>query len=98
MLFITHDLSLGNYISDRTVILYRGTVVEMGETPKVFANPQHAYTRMLLGSVAQLHEKWKDDGLGEAWKIASAQHQADAATLQMVEVEPGHMVARAERV
>jgi peptide/nickel transport system ATP-binding protein len=36
ILFITHDLSLGNYISDRTMILLRGRVVEHVPTPKVF--------------------------------------------------------------
>ena len=48
ILFITHDLSLGNYISDKTMILRHGAVVEMGATEKVFGNPQHPYTKMLL--------------------------------------------------
>jgi ABC-type oligopeptide transport system ATPase subunit len=61
VLFVTHDLALGNYISDRTVILRRGRVVEMGATPKVFAAPAHPYTRMLLGSVPQLSAKWASD-------------------------------------
>ena len=60
VLFITHDLSLGNYISDRTVILRRGSVVEIGRTEQVFGNPLHPYTRSLLASVPQLHKKWKD--------------------------------------
>jgi ABC-type oligopeptide transport system ATPase subunit len=59
VLFITHDLSLGNYISDRTVILRYGAVVEMGDTEKVFGNPQHSYTRHLLTAVPQLHRKWQ---------------------------------------
>jgi oligopeptide/dipeptide ABC transporter ATP-binding protein len=59
ILFITHDLSLGNYISDRTVILRKGAVVEMGATAKVFANPTHPYTKRLLSSVPQLHSKWE---------------------------------------
>jgi peptide/nickel transport system ATP-binding protein len=58
VLFVTHDLSLGNYISDRTLILRHGEVVETGETREVFANPQHPYTKMLLQSVPQLHRKW----------------------------------------
>jgi peptide/nickel transport system ATP-binding protein len=60
ILFITHDLSLGNYISEKTVILRRGVVVEMGATDKVFGNPTHPYTRMLVSSVPQLHKKWVD--------------------------------------
>lgn len=62
ILFITHDLSLGNYISDKSVILREGAIVEMGETQKVFGNPQHPYTKSLLTAVPQLHKKW--DGLG----------------------------------
>jgi peptide/nickel transport system ATP-binding protein len=58
ILFITHDLSLGNYVSEQTVILRRGTVVEMGATDRVFGNPLHPYTRRLLASVPQLHRKW----------------------------------------
>ncbi len=58
ILFITHDLSLGNYISDRTVILRRGNVVEMGATAKVFGNPLHPYSRMLIAAAPQLHRKW----------------------------------------
>ena len=59
VLFITHDLSLGNYIAERTIILRRGVIVEMGATAKVFDNPQHDYTRMLLTAVPQLHKKWE---------------------------------------
>jgi len=58
ILFITHDLSLGNYISEKTVILRRGAVVEMGATEKVFSHPTHPYTRLLVSSVPQLHKKW----------------------------------------
>ena len=59
VLFITHDLSLGNYIAERTIILRRGVIVEIGATAKVFDNPQHGYTKMLLASVPQLHKKWQ---------------------------------------
>ena len=59
ILFITHDLSLGNYISDRTVILRQGVVLEMGPTPMVFGNPRHSYTKGLLTAVPQLHKKWE---------------------------------------
>jgi peptide/nickel transport system ATP-binding protein len=67
ILFITHDLSLGNYISEKTVILRRGAVVEMGATDKVFGHPTHPYTRLLVSSVPQLHKKWAqiEEELGE---------------------------------
>lgn len=59
VLFITHDLSLAYYISERAVILYRGAVVEMGETGRIFGNPLHPYTRMLMASVPRLDKKWE---------------------------------------
>jgi len=58
VLFITHDLSLGNYVSDRTIILRHGAIVETGATEKIFGNPQHDYTKMLLTAVPELHKKW----------------------------------------
>jgi ABC-type oligopeptide transport system ATPase subunit len=64
ILFVTHDLSLGNYVSDRTIILRHGAIAEMGATAKVFGNPQHDYTRMLLSAVPELHKKWQHTALG----------------------------------
>ena len=59
ILFITHDLSLAHYISEKAVILYRGCVVEMGETDKIFDTPVHPYTKMLIASVPRLDAKWE---------------------------------------
>lgn len=59
ILFITHDLSLGYYISERAVILYRGCVAEMGATEKIYSNPLHPYTKMLMASVPRLDKKWQ---------------------------------------
>ncbi|MES1247484.1 MAG: ATP-binding cassette domain-containing protein [Actinomycetota bacterium] len=58
IVFITHDLSLGNYISDTTVILRQGRIVEHGPTPDVFGRPEHEYTKALLSAVPQLHRRW----------------------------------------
>ncbi|WP_297549515.1 ABC transporter ATP-binding protein [Thermococcus sp.] len=63
VLFVTHDLALGYYISDTTIIMYRGTIVEMGNTEKVFHNPLHPYTQMLLESVPDLNVKWEFKGI-----------------------------------
>jgi peptide/nickel transport system ATP-binding protein len=64
ILFITHDLSLGNYLSDTAVILHRGQVVETGPAERVLTRPAHPYTRSLLASVPQLHHKWERTGHG----------------------------------
>ncbi len=60
ILFITHDLSLGYYISEKAVILYRGCVVEMGATEKIYYNPLHPYTEMLMASAPRLDKKWEE--------------------------------------
>ena len=51
MLFITHDLRIAAQVSDRTVVLRNGRIVEMGPTEHVFRQPQEAYTRKLLGAI-----------------------------------------------
>ncbi|MET3953676.1 peptide/nickel transport system ATP-binding protein [Rhodococcus sp. OAS809] len=51
MLFITHDLAVVRQMTDRTVVLYRGEIVEAGETDAVLDAPNHQYTQRLLASV-----------------------------------------------
>ncbi|MEX6508791.1 ABC transporter ATP-binding protein [Jiella sp. M17.18] len=50
MLFITHDLGIVRRIADRVCVMYRGKIVEEGATARIFADPQHAYTRHLLAA------------------------------------------------
>lgn len=50
MLFISHDLTVVRHVSHRTVVLYRGDVVEQGSAEQVHCHPQHAYTRALLAA------------------------------------------------
>ncbi|KPQ02346.1 MAG: oligopeptide transport system ATP-binding protein [Rhodobacteraceae bacterium HLUCCA12] len=50
-LFITHDLSVVRYVSHRVVVMYRGCLMEEGETESVFRNPKHPYTHSLLSAV-----------------------------------------------
>jgi peptide/nickel transport system ATP-binding protein len=59
ILFITHDLCLGYYISDQSVILYKGHIMEKGVTEKIYSSPQHPYTKMLMTSVPRLDRKWE---------------------------------------
>lgn len=58
VLFITHDLALGYYISDYTMIMHRGRLVEQGATSEVYHNPVHPYTRMLFRSVPDIGQRW----------------------------------------
>lgn len=52
-LFVSHDLSVVKHLAHRVVVMLRGTVVEQGDSQQVFSNPQHEYTRRLLGAVPQ---------------------------------------------
>ena len=51
LLFISHDLSIVRYLSDRVVVMYLGHIVETGTTDQVFAPPYHPYTEALLSAV-----------------------------------------------
>ncbi|MEH7826652.1 ABC transporter ATP-binding protein [Gemmobacter denitrificans] len=59
LLFISHDLSIVRYLSDRVMVMYLGHVVEMGSTDQVFQPPYHPYTEALLSAVpiADTHVK-----------------------------------------
>ena len=48
MLFISHDLRVIRYISDRVVVMYLGSIVEMGEAEALFEHPRHPYTDILM--------------------------------------------------
>ncbi len=53
-LFISHDLGLVRYLSDRIAVLYLGRVMEVGPAEAVFAGPHHPYTEALLSAVPSL--------------------------------------------
>ena len=50
-LFITHDLAVAKYISDRIAIMYLGKIIELGEKGAIFSNPLHPYTQALLSAI-----------------------------------------------
>lgn len=106
ILFITHDLSLGHYISDRSLVLYKGRIVEMGPTERVFARPLHPYTEMLMASVPRLDQKWARErtrvekaatygssGCVYYSRCPIAQEICTQRAPALVEVEAGHHVA-----
>jgi peptide/nickel transport system ATP-binding protein len=53
-LFITHDLSVVEYLADDVCVMYLGRIVERGLSDEIFASPMHPYTRALLSAVPQI--------------------------------------------
>jgi len=49
-LFISHDLNVVEYVSDRIIVMYLGRVIETGTVEEIYSNPRHPYTRALLAS------------------------------------------------
>lgn len=107
ILFITHDLALGYYISERAVILYGGRIMEMGTTESVFFSPLHPYTQMLMACVPRLDRQWEKIDVklrGEAYSGAGCVYfgrcplgdpalGCDTQTPQLLEMDTGHHVA-----
>ncbi|HLC17598.1 MAG TPA: ABC transporter ATP-binding protein, partial [Thermodesulfobacteriota bacterium] len=53
-LFITHDLSVVEYIADEVAVMYQGRIVEHGRTEDIFSSPSHDYTKKLLAAVPRI--------------------------------------------
>lgn len=54
-LFITHDLSVVKFLSDRIMVMEKGRIVESGPTDALFANPRHPYTQKLLAALPKIN-------------------------------------------
>lgn len=59
IIFITHDVGLAYYISDRMLVMQKGKIVEEGRVEEIVANPKHEYTQKLLSSIPTLSKKWE---------------------------------------
>ncbi|MBE5842646.1 MAG: ABC transporter ATP-binding protein [Butyrivibrio sp.] len=61
IIFITHDIGLAYYISDKVYIMEHGKFVESGTAEDVIINPQADYTKRLISDVPKIYEKWDLD-------------------------------------
>ncbi len=58
VIFITHDIGLAYYVSDKVYIMERGKFVESGPPDAVILRPQEAYTQRLINDVPKIYEEW----------------------------------------
>lgn len=86
MLLIGHDMALLAQVTDRLGIMYAGRLVETGDTDALFSDPRHPYTRRLIASIPDVHDRrpFQDDEPDSA-----SQWRLDA---MLTEVDAGHFV------
>jgi len=92
ILVVSHDMGVHYQTTDKMLIMYAGRVVEYGDTESVFADPQHAYTRMLIDSLPTIGD---DSMRGVLASLAGAGgDRAFRVEPELIEVKPNHFVAR----
>jgi oligopeptide transport system ATP-binding protein len=100
-LFISHDMSVMRYFTDRIAVLYHGKIVEVAPTNQLFKNPYHPYTKMLISSIPQpdplrikIMERREDTNSNKTisenmyFEINSSKDKGR----EMIERAPGHYV------
>ncbi len=108
-LFISHDLSVVRYLSDRVSVMYLGEIIEQSETPKLFSKPLHPYTEVLLSSVPVPNPNVEMEPSTIEGEVPSAinppqgcrfhprcpdaKEECGRVRPELLEVEPGHMAA-----
>lgn len=60
ILFVSHDLGVVKYLSDRIAVMYLGEIVELADAEELFSNPKHPYTKALISSVPSIHRRMEE--------------------------------------
>lgn len=89
-LFIAHDLAVVRFITNRVAIIYKGNIVELSETEKLFKHPLHPYTRALLSAIPIPNPRLEKNRSIEVYDPGCHDYEKDAPS--WVEVEPEHFV------
>lgn len=89
-LFIAHDLSIVRFITDRTAVIYKGEIVELAETEKLFSHPIHPYTRALISAVPEPNPYKERDKNIEIYDPTLHNYEIDPPSF--IEIEEGHFV------
>lgn len=94
-LFISHDMAVVERISHRVAVMYLGRIVEIGPRRAIFENPRHPYTRKLMQAVPVADPRHRPQRALDVSELPSPVRPIDFVPepLELVEVEPGHLVA-----
>ena len=89
-LFISHDLSMLRYISDRIAVIYKGKLVELADTEELYNNPIHPYTKALLQ--AMLGDEVKEIQLSDISNSEFNHKEFFKEEMNWIEIKKGHFV------
>ena len=89
-LFIAHDLSIMRFITNRLGVIYKGKIVELGETETVFRHALHPYTKALISAIPQPDPLTERDRITTSYAPSIHHYEQDPPAL--TEIEPGHFV------
>lgn len=89
-LFIAHDLSVVQFITDRLAVIHKGKIVEMAETEKLFRNPLHPYTHALLSAIPLPDPRAEKNKILEVYDPSI--HDYENNPPKWIEIEKGHFV------
>ena len=70
--FITHDLAVARYVSDRMAVMYLGKIVEIGPAEEICANPLHPYTKALLSALPSADPRARHKGVQVKGEVPNA--------------------------
>ncbi|BCR19288.1 Oligopeptide transport ATP-binding protein OppF [Borrelia miyamotoi] len=96
-LFISHDLAVVKYMSDKIAVMYMGVILEIAPRETLFSNPKHPYTKTLIASIPEINpEKIKNKTikLDESSLISIRKTSLTPENAPLEEVEKDHFVSK----